>query len=495
MSLGKAIKEEISWDTTENGAICKNTTGNACLDMFGRAGSMREADVAEVTDLFDAAFAEDADAAVKLLFYTRDIRGGYGERRTFHIMLRNLAFLSPESVTKNLWAILEFGRAKDLYMLIGTPCEDVMWEFMRKQFELDIANMAEEKSISLLAKWIATPDSHSEKTAALGMKTAQKLGYGFKSMRVYRKKLTALRKYLDIPEAKMCAGKWDEIEYSKCGSVFMLKNRKALQKHDPERYAEFFQKVENGEETVNTGALTPVDIIHQVIENVRQANPETFSLETLWKNLEDVCKSNVMVMADTSGSMTWSANSSIAPIEVALAMAFYFAERNKGDLKDLFITFESTPHFQQIKGFTLEDKIRNAMKASWGGSTNLEAAFRLLLKVAKDSGVSAKDLPQAIVVVSDMQINAVGVENNRLTFYESMKKEYEDAGYQMPQVIFWNVNAKNATFHASKSDNGVALVSGWSIRIFHQIMDNIGATPLELMQAVLNNERYQNITA
>lgn len=490
MGLREAIKEEKKWTTTENKAVALNTSGDALLDMLGRAGAMREASKVDKQIMFSRAFAENPDAAVKLLFYVRDIRGGYGERDTFNQMFARLATINVDSVVKNLWAVLEFGRAKDLYSLIGTPAENQMWQFMAEQFNIDYDNMKAGNSISLLAKWIATPDSKSEKTRKLGKLTADKLGYDFKHMSEYKKKLRQMRKYLDLPEAKMCAGKWNEIEYSKCSSKFMLKNRKALMKHDPKRYAEYFKKVNAGLEKINTGALTPCDIIHQVIKNY------TTELETMWNNLEDVCKGNALVMCDTSGSMTWGSGE-LYPIEVAVALAIYFSQRNKGDLKDVFMTFESKPEFVVLDGATLIDNFRIAMKAPWGGSTDLESAFDLLLKTAINGKITQEEMPQAIVIVSDMQVNCVrGLDGkNRITFYDLMKERYRASGYEMPHVVFWNVNAKKATFHASATDNGVSLVSGWSVNVFKQVMENIDTSPMELLDAILSDERYKDIVA
>lgn len=491
MNLRDAILEEKSWGLTENGAVAKVETGSACLDLFGRAGAMRNADVMDKQLLFGNAFAEDPDMAVKLLFYIRDIRGGYGERDTFMDMLRKLAEIRPDSVVKNLWAVLEYGRAKDLYCLIGTPAEDAMWAFMKDQFELDLRNMAENKSVSLLAKWIATPDAKSEKTKALGKLTAKKLGYDFSTMRDYKTKLRALRKYLDLPEAKMCSGKWDEIEYSKCASQFMLHHRKAFLRHDSERFKSFIEAVNSGEATMHMGAATPVDIMHRVITEY------TDDLETMWASLEDVCSRNALAIVDTSGSMTWGIAPGAKPIEVAMALGMYFAERNKGDLKDLFMTFESTPHFVEFKGATLFDKYENAMRAGWGMSTNLEAAFDLLLDTCIRGNIPQEELPEALVIISDMQINCVsGVDrNNRMTFYECMAERYAEAGYRMPHVIFWNVNAKNPTFHARRSDDGVSLVSGYSPNVFRDVMNNIGSTPYELMMEIIKSERYAEISA
>lgn len=497
MGMRNAIEDEMKWGKTWNGADALITTDSACLDLFGRSGAMRGASKSDKELLFSKAFSEDPDIALKLLFYTRDIRGGYGERDTFNQMFAHLATLNTESVEKNLWAVLEFGRAKDLYALIGTPAEKAMWAFMKSQFELDLDNMEHEKSISLLAKWIATPDSKSEKTKELGKRTAKALGYDFKSMSIYKKKLRALRKYLDLPEAKMATGKWDEIEYSKCASKFLLTHRNAFKRHDEERYSEFISKVSSGEETMNMGTVTPADIILKVRKNY------TPDLEAMWKSLDDVCKGNALVMCDTSGSMTdygWGShiNLDVKPIDVAFGLAMYFAQRNKGDLKDLMMNFSDRPMFIKLNGANLLDNYRIAEGAPVNySSTNLEGAFDLLLKTCKNGNVAKEDMPDAILVISDMQINCVeGLDrDNRMTFYDRMKKRYNIAGYEIPQVVFWNVNASNATFHASASSAGVSLVSGYSPSVFKQVMENIGTTPYELMMAIVNSERYKDIVA
>lgn len=494
MGLGSAIREEASWGKTDNGADAKVATGSALLDMFGRAGAMRGADDTDKQIMISQAFKENADLAVKLLFYTRDVREGYGERDTFITMLRWLAFNSKESVEKNIWAILEFGRASDLYALVGTPAEDAMWEFMKNQFELDYKNMQAGKSISLLAKWMASPNSRTAKKKQLGKLTAKKLGYSYKNMRELKQKISAMRKYLDLPEVKMAAGKWSEIEYSTCASKALLYHKNAFAKHDGQRWQEYLESVNKGEEKMNTGTLTPCDIVGKY-------NGLCFvdkALETMWDNLENIDKGNVLVMADTSGSMCWHRYGGLMPIDVSVALAIYFAKHNKGDLKNLFMTFESNPHFIEIKESSLFDTIQAVKKAGWGNSTDLEKAFEKLLATCIKGNVSQEEMPKAILVVSDMQINAASSqcgEDGRMTFFDRMSKRYEEAGYKMPQLVFWNVNAERATFHASKNDAGASLVSGFSVNVFKQVIECIGSTPYELMMSILESERYKDIVA
>lgn len=493
MGLREAINEEMKWTSTENGADALNTTGCKRLDFFAQSGSLRNKEVLDKLTMFDGAFAEDKRDALVLLFHTRNIRGGYGERDTFTQILAHLGNLNPEIVEKNLWAVLEFGRAKDLYCLVGTKAEDAMWQFMFNQFNLDLDNMKKNKSISLLAKWIATPDSKSEKTKELGKLTAKKLGYSFKTMNEYKKKLRALRAYLDLPEAKMCTGRWDEIEYAKCASRFILKNRKALEKHDKERYQAYIDSVNKGEAKMNMDTVNPCDIFKLAHEGDSSGD-----IDTMWNNLKKITSKSVMPIVDTSGSMWWdeSKSGNMYAGAVAWSLGLYFAQNNEGCIKNLCMLFDDNSTFIEFTGRTLAQHIKTFESNRRYGSTNLESAFNLLLKTAINGGLSNKDMPEALLIISDMQINRLkGLDDEgKMTFYESMKKKYEKAGFKMPQVIFWNVAVRKPAFHASKNDKGVSLVSGYSVNIMKDVLDNIGTTPMQLMMKVINSPIYENIT-
>lgn len=491
VTFGDAMRTESNWGKTWNGADTLVSTSNACLDLFGRGGSLRDASNNEKVNLMLKAYAENPDMAMKLLFYTRDIRGGYGERDTFNTMLRWVANYHTDSVVKNLWAVLEYGRAKDLYSLVGTKAESAMWQFMKQQFEIDVNNMQAGKGVSLLAKWLATPDASSSRTSALGKLTANKLGYTFKTMKFYKKKLRALRKYIDVPEAKMATGKWSEIEYSKVGSQCFRKHREAFKRHDGARFNEFVTAVSNGNAKVNTKTLTPVDIVHDYMGNATYINKE---LEVLWDNLEDNNCGNVMVICDTSGSM-YEGAASVRPIEAAVATTLYLSERNKGDLKNLFITFSDRPSIQKVYGSSLVERIKSLMQSDWGFSTNLEASFDLILKVCVENNIAPEDVPEALVVVSDMQINSCANYNGRITFYDRMKEKFSNEGYKMPQLVFWNVNAKSASFLAQKDAAGATLISGYSTTVFNQVLHCIGVSPEDFMLEVVNSARYKDIKA
>lgn len=492
MDLREAIKDEMKWTTTENGADALNTTGSKNLDFFAQSGSMRTLPLVDKTIMFDEAFRENKRDAVVLLFHTRNIRGGYGERDTFNELLAHLANKAPDIVEKNLWAVIEFGRAKDLYSLIGTKAEEAMWKFMKEQFECDYKNMKAEKGISLLAKWIATPDSSSEKTRQLGKLTASKLGYSFKRMNEYKKILRQMRAYLDLPEAKVCAGRWDEIEYAKCASRFLLNNRKLFMDKDKERWESYLESVNNGKANMNMTTVNPCEIFNKVY-----LGDTGSELDTMWKALPDFCSKNAMVMCDTSGSMFWENSKSNGMYAgcVAFSLAAYFAERNKGSLNRLFMTFDRKPRFVELVGDSLCQYLEVFNRNRICANTNLEAAFDLLLDTCVKGNVKPEDMPEAIIVVSDMQIDHVsGLDRQgKILFFNEMKARYAQKGYKLPQVVFWNVAVRKPTFLASRESNGASLVSGYSINILRNVFDSIGSNPYELMRNVIDSEVYERI--
>lgn len=495
MNFADAMTNEMNHGKTWNGADCYTSTSNKCLDFFGRIGAMRTAPVSDKLDLFDEAYREDATAAMKLLFFARDIRGGYGERDAFNQIFAHLAKTHKESVIKNIPYVFEYGRADDLYSLMDTPAENAMWAFVKEQFEADKANLEKGKPVSLLAKWLATPNASSQKTAQLGRLTAKKLGYDFKSMSQYRKTLVALRKAIDIPEAKMSTGRWNEINYETVPSKCNIQNRKAFLKHDEDRYNEFISQVQSGEKKMQMGTANPCDIMQKVVKG-----DNSVEVNTMWSQLPKVA-SKALCVIDTSGSMTWDSSCAggVYPMTVATALGIYFAQQNVGQFKDKFFTFSDNPSLIEIKGDTLGQMYSQILHSgNVGMSTNLEAVFDKILDMGIKYNIAQEDMPEAICVISDMQINSgcsYSVRNGIMSFTDVMKQRYERAGYRLPHVIYWNVNAKNATFHASMSDDAVSLVSGYSPNIMKQVMDNIGKTPMDVMNEILASERYKNIVA
>ena len=484
MNFIDALKNEGRKIFTENGASAYNTSGNACVDLFGSIGSLRNRNESEIESLFVEAFKEDKLLATKMLFYARDIRGGLGERRVFRVLIKYLANNHKEAIIPNLDLIGVFGRYDDLYCLIDTPVEEEMWAVMKNQLEEDIANYKEKNAISMLAKWIKTPDASSQRTRTLGIKTAIKLGY---SVYDFKRILRKLRKHIGIVETYMSLGQWDKIKYSAVPSRAMMIYRDAFLRHDEEGFSDFIRKALKGEEKINSSTLYPYDIVEKILYK----NGYDDTLEAQWRQLPDYVENgtNAIVMADVSGSMT-CANG--RPLASSIGLAMYFAERNVGAYHNMFMTFSASPSIVELKGEKLNQKVNFLKKVSWGMNTNLEAAFKCILTVAKNNHVPAKEMVKSIIVVSDMEIDYC--VSNDWSFYDHIRNRYEEAGYSIPNIVFWNVNSRNDIFHVDSKRKGVQLCSGQSASTFKTLMNSIGMTPEEMMLSVLNSDRYKEIT-
>lgn len=482
MDFANALKEESKFTRTENGAVALNTTSDARLDLFGTIGALRDADENRITTLFSEAYAQDKLFATKIAFYARDIREGLGERKTFRTIIRYMAEHHPEALRPNLDLIGVFGRYDDLYELIGTPLEDDMWKVMKNQFKEDWKNILTGNSaISLLGKWIKTADASSPKTRKLGILTAHKLGY---SVFEFKRMVRSMRKRIGVVESLMSAGKWTEIKYPEVPSRAMMIYRRAFVKHDPDGFSEFINKADKGEVKINASTLYPYDIVEKILYG-RENNKV---LEAQWKALPDYIEqgTNALIMADVSGSMCGR------PMATSIGLAIYFAERNTGAYHNLFMTFSSNPQIVTLKGETLHQKIKNVENADWGGNTNLKAAFEKVLDIAEKNNVSQEEMPKAIVVISDMEIDYCGDKN--WSFYDKMEKKFQKAGYVIPNVIFWNVYSRHDLFHADATRKGVQLASGQSVTVFKQVLQNLGYNPVEAMENTINSERYDCIT-
>ena len=352
---------------------------------------------------------------------------------------------------------------------------------MKKQFEEDLKNLNDGKAISLLAKWIKTADASSRETRKLGILTAQKLGYPVYN---FKRIVRSMRKQIGVVESLMSAGKWNEIKYPEVPSRAMMIYRKAFAKHDPDGFNDFINKADKGEVKINASTLYPYDIVEKILYG-RENNKV---LEAQWKALPNYIEqgTNALIMADVSGSMYGR------PMATSIGLAIYFAERNVGAYHNLFMTFSSNPETVVLKGETLSQKINNAKRADWGNSTDLKAAFEKVLDIAEKNNISQEEMPKAIVVISDMEIDYCG--NRNWSFYDKMANKFHKAGYVIPNVIFWNVNSRHDVFHADATRKGVQLASGQSVTVFKQVLQNLGYNPIEAMENTINSERYACIT-
>ena len=482
MNFSEVMREESKWTKTENGADAKNTTDSALLDMFATIGSMRNRSEDEIIKKFELAFQEDPLGAMRCLFYCRDIRGGQGERRVFRVLLPYIAQKHYEELYRNLELIPEYGRWDDFYALIGTPMEEQFWPFISWKLFRDIKEMEAGRPCSLLAKWLKKADASSPNTRKLGIYTAKKLGM---SVYDYKRLCVKLRRYIDVVEQRMSANEWDTINYPAVPSRAMMNYRKAFSRHDQKRFDEYLNKVQSGEQKINSVTLYPYDIVEKILYR----HEDSKALEVQWDNLPDYVHGdvNAVVMADVSGSMYGR------PLATSIGLAMYFAERNKGAYQNLFMTFSGNPKFVEVKGNTITQKINFISKAEWGMNTDLEKALLRILDVAIENRCSQEEMPKSLIIISDMEIDRCTSQNHRENFYDYVSRVYEEHGYKIPNVVFWNVNSRHDVFLADKDRKGVQLVSGQSASTFKNLIGCVDKTPVEMMYSVLNSERYQAI--
>lgn len=489
-----ALKQETNKTTTLNGAVTNKSTGSDLVNFFAIGGALRGNNQAFV-DNFRLAFNEDEQSAIKLLFYFRDIRGGQGERDNFKAAFAELIKLNPELATRLMFFIPEFGRWDDIFVAENTPIESEMLALIFEQLHKDsIAILTKEGAVSLLAKWL--PSVNSKRQKSLVNKIIKKAELTPKQ---YRVTLSEIRKTLNLIETQMSSGQWDNIEFGQVPSQAMLKYRQAFYKHQPERFEAWIAEQtdpENKNKTIKTATLTPVQIIQKIRKNrYRFQSSDEEQLDAIWKNLPNYVEEddNSLVVVDTSGSMTsGNGNSSVVPIDVALSLGIYLAEKNKGLFHNHFITFSVRPELQQIKGKSIYEKVNNLENADWDGNTNLEAVFDLVLKTILTHNIPLDQQPRRIIIVSDMEFDsATGYTDPNQTLLKTIESRFRAAEVQMPELVFWNVDAKTKQFPVTKDEVGKTLVSGFNPNIMTSIMKNEAYNAEDFMFSVINSERYE----
>lgn len=376
--------------TSLNGAKTYNTTGTALYDLFALGAAYRSRSEEDCVYLFKKAFDENPTYAMKCLFYILDMREGQGERRFFKVCMKWLIKNHPEVALRNMKFIHELGRWDLMYIFVDTPLEKNAFQMMKEQLAADLTS----DNPSLLAKWLASENCSNKETKYYGMKTRKFLNM---TPRQYRKTLSYLRKKINVLERLMSAKQWDKIDYEAIPSKAGFKYRKAFIKHDIERKqagARTYEDIINDNNTtVNAKLLYPYECVKKARDYYNNGinQTERAAINKYWDNLKDYFNGaafNGMVMADTSDSMTWNYGTSITPIDVAISLALYCANKNKGPFAGRFMTFESEPHFQKADGIDFVDNVARTYDAPWGGSTNIYKAFKLMLNTAINNGCS-----------------------------------------------------------------------------------------------------------
>jgi hypothetical protein len=461
--------EEQNVTLTDNGMVTNPTTLNSCVDLFFSIGSMRGKSKDKVVKLFSEAFNENPLVATKILFWVRDVRGGAGERKIFRDIISQLTLDTPQTVRKNISLIPEFGRWDDILVLLGTELEDDMFSLIKTALS---------NGDGLCAKWMPRKGEVANKLRRLFKVTPKQ----------YRKMLVELT---NVVETKMCAKDWEKIDYSKLPSLASSRYQKSFNRNDSQRYEQYKQSLLEGTTKINAGAVYPYDII----KSMENGGDDVVN-NAQWDSLPNWMEGSVeriLPVVDVSGSMSCpvGGNPNLTCMNVAISLGMYISERNEGGFKDAFITFSDSPQLEYLTG-NLRQRYNQLSRADWGMSTNLERVFQLILKQAKSKNISEDVMPTKILILSDMQFNAASrKEFNSQGMIESM---YEEAGYKIPDIIYWNLNASGGNFPVEFDKNGTALVSGFSPSILKSILGGKNMTPESIMMDTVNDERYSVIT-
>lgn len=453
---------------TTNGMKALQSTLSNTTDLFFKIGASRGKNI---TAQFEKAYREDREMALRVAQWARDVRGGAGERELFRQTLKWLEKNQPDELvaTRILKNVAEIGRWDDLLIFENAEVKSYAFRLIREA--LDAGN-------GLCAKWMP-------RKGPKALELREFLGW---SPKFYRKRLVELTK---VVEQQMCAKQWNEINFSHVPSLAMSRYSKAFGKNAPDHFTAFKEALKKGDPKiakVNAGAVYPYDII----KNVRRG--DSALADEQWKALPNfIGDASILPIVDVSGSMTCKAGghqskSDITCLDVAVSLGLYCADKNTGPFKDVFLTFSNRPQFQTVTG-TLSEKVRKMERSDWEMSTNLHAAFDEILKVAVRNNVAREDMPKVLLIMSDMQFNCCTGFDDRAI--QMIRRKYNDADYEMPNVVFWNINAYE-NVPVRFDEKGTALVSGFSPSIMKAVLaaDMDSMTPEAVMKKAVMSERY-----
>jgi hypothetical protein len=461
---------------TENGMKTRKSSLSSVVDFFYGVGGNR-ANPENSLKLFTAALQEDVDLAIRVLLWSRDVRGGAGERNQFRIMLQYLAMNELELGKRVLTKIPELGRWDDILSLIGTPLEPEALEFISSA--LNAGN-------GLCAKWMPREKSAHKSTALKIMKYM-----GLKPTQ-YRKLLS---QNTEVVEQLMCANEWSGINYSHVPSIAAKTYSKAFAKRDSERYQEYLTKLTKGDTDVkiNAGAIFPHDVISSIWGSTTKS--EEMRVQAQWDALPNYMEGgeyNILPLVDVSGSMgfKFDSKSDVTALRVAVSLGLYISTKNQGAFNGLICTFSETPKLHKISSKGIKRQLEEVKRLDWSMSTDIEAAFSEILEVATKNSVPQSEMPNVILILSDMQFDGCVYGEDSLSANSMIRKKYKKAGYEVPNIVFWNLKTSNGV--PVKMDKlGTALVSGFSPSILKSVLTSIeDMTPIGVMMKTIMKDCY-----
>lgn len=498
-----ALKNENSYKHTENGGVARSTTSDKLYDMFALGGAYRSRSEEDCILLFKEAYEESPTYALKCLFYLRDCLA-QGERRFFRVCFRWLALNHPEAARRNLPMLAtDMCRWDDIYCLVDTPLEADAFAMVKNQLMKDLQA---KNNVSLCSKWMASENASSKETKRLAKKTMEALGV---SPKTYRRILSTLRERIRVLERLMSENRWSDIQFDEVPSRAGLLYRDAFARHEVERYEKFAKDTNT---KVNAKVLYPYDVVREALKVMSGStsysgraldDPQRLMVNKYWNNLQDYFSGaalNALVVCDTSASMTWGGQGNIQPIDVAVSLAMYAAERNRGPFANHYISFSRNARLVEVKGVDFCDKVKRIVCSNVCENTNLESVFDLLIKTIQDYTLSPKEVPASLVIISDQEIDmAQGYSwyNDKPSMTTTMSRIKDKwrrelgSRYPVPHMVYWNVAARGGDTFLEDTSADVTFISGSSPILFEQLLE--GKTSVDVMMDKLNSIRYSAI--
>lgn len=473
---------------TENNAVAYSSTGHKLSDFFSRFGAMRKSSEQEILATFQDLYEVMPKEAVKLLMFFRDCRGGQGERRVFYVVFNWFIKTNNPLAYQLLTFVPEVGYWKDVRdsMVYAATVRNINFlDFACAIFVGQLYTDTKAKNMSLAAKyaptenWARKNDTHEQvfKRFMAAVREILKI----EDRQEYRKLISLMRSTLNVVETQMSAQQWESIDFAAVPSKAHNLYRKAFGKHQQTRYAEYLAKLVKGETKINASVLTPFDIAKKYLTPTGRVYSYDETLEQLWKALPNYVQHDVLAISDTSSSMDGDA------MIMSVALGVYFAQRSTGAFKNEVVSFNSNPEFIDLsKCKSLYEAFQAMARISWGGSTSFEKVFMKLLETAKRNKATQEDLPKFLICLTDMGFDSAGGQPP----FDMIKKKFEDAGYKLPQFIFWNLRASAANGFPTFNQDGVMMVSGSSPAVLNFVLATLNNNSLEVIYRILENPRY-----
>ncbi|KAH8167461.1 hypothetical protein CIB48_g784 [Xylaria polymorpha] len=370
------------------------------------------------------------------------------------------------------------------------------------------------KDISLCAKWAPSHDRFHDKHTFIVSSIAEMLHpvvevaagddamarelYLRHAREQYRRDISALRAHLDVVERKLSAKTYDKIHYDRVPSVAMNNYSKIFAEKDSERFEEYLDGVAEGKMRISGATLMPSLLVKQARDDRSASRGKMKELvakvaDGQWKTLVQRIKDSgtlesSIAVCDVSGSMeTPVFRDGTCPMDSAIGLSLLLAEVTAPPFGGHFITFSESPAVESVDlSEALHLKIASMSQSMWGMSTNFVAVFEdLILPMAVRNKLSQEDMVKRVFVFSDMQFDQAEASGDQYSSsFERIKSKYADAGYEMPELVFWNLAGGRAGYGqgtggdptapkpVTAEEAGTSIVSGYSQAMLKVFLDN-----------------------